>query len=107
MIYGSFITGFILIITGLIVKNNPDLLAGYNTLSQEEKQKIDSDKLTRIARNYLVSTGISVLLIECILSIFTISKKTHLYVIFSVIIIGISLLIIQSNRLKLKNKNEG
>ena len=94
MIYGSFITGFILIITGLIVKNNPDLLAGYNTLSQEEKQKIDSDKLTRIARNYLVSTGISVLLIECILSIFTISKKTHLYVIFSVIIIGISLLII-------------
>jgi len=107
MIYGSFITGFILIITGLIVKNNPDLLAGYNTLSQEEKQKIDSDKLTRIARNYLVSIGISVLLIECILSIFTISKKTHLYVIFSVIIIGISLLIIQSNRLKLKNKNEG
>jgi len=107
MIYGSFISGFILIITGLIVKNNPDLLAGYNTLSQEEKQKIDSDKLTRIARNYLVSIGISVLLIECILSIFTISEKTHLYVIFSVIIIGISLLIIQSNRLKLKNKNEG
>ena len=38
MIYGSLIGGFILIVTGLAVKNNPDLLAGYSTLSKEEKK---------------------------------------------------------------------
>ena len=42
MIYGSLITAMILILSGLIVKNNPDLIAGYNTLSNEEKEKIDT-----------------------------------------------------------------
>ena len=102
MIYGSLITGVILILTGLIVKNNPDLLAGYNTLSNEEKEKIDTDKLTHIARKYLVLTGLSVLIVGGVLSLIKISEKTHLYVVCGIIVFGITVLIIQSNRLKPK-----
>mgnify|MGYP000406727645 CR=1 FL=1 len=40
MIYGILTTAIILIFSGLIVKNNPDLIAGYNTLSEKEKEKI-------------------------------------------------------------------
>ena len=40
MIYGSLISGVILILIGFIAKNNPDLIAGYNALSQEENDKI-------------------------------------------------------------------
>ena len=100
MIYGSLITGVILILTGIIVKNNPDLIAGYNTLSKEEKEKIDTDKLTQMSRKYLVLTGLSVLIAEGILSLLTIDEKTHLYVVCRIVLFGVAVLIIQSNRLK-------
>jgi|TARA_B110000971_G_scaffold214976_1_gene247756 uncharacterized membrane protein len=102
MIYGSLITGVILILTGIIVKNNPDLIAGYNTLSKEEKEKIDTDKLTQMSRKYLVLTGLSVLIAEGILSLLTIDEKTHLYVVCGIVLFGVAVLIIQSNRLKPK-----
>ena len=102
MIYGSLITGVILILTGFIVKNNPDLLAGYNTLSNEEKENIDTDKLTQIARKYLVLTGLSVLIVGGILSLLNVPEKTHLYVVCGIVVFGITVLIIQSNRLKPK-----
>jgi len=102
MMYGSLITGVILILTGLIVKNNPDLMAGYNTLSKEEKENIDTDKLTQIARRYLVLTGLSVLIVGGVLSLLNVPEKTHLYVVCGIVVFGIMILIIQSNRLKPK-----
>jgi len=102
MMYGSLITAVILILTGIIVKNNPDLIAGYNTLTKEEKEKIDTDKLTRIARKYLVLTGLSVLIVGGVLTLFNVHEKTHLYVVCGIVIVGVVVLIIQSNRLKPK-----
>ena len=102
MMYGSLITAMILIFTGLIVKNNPDLMAGYNTLLKEEKENIDTDKLTQIARRYLVLTGLSVLIVGGILSLLNVPEKTHLYVVCGIVVFGIMILIIQSNRLKPK-----
>ena len=102
MIYGSLITGVILILTGIVVKNNPDLIAGYNTLSKEEKEKIDTDKLTQMSRKYLVLTGLSVLLVGWILSLLEVHEKTHLYVICGIVVFGVAALIIQSNRLNPK-----
>ena len=40
MIFGGLLTAVILIVVGLFVKKNPDLLAGYNTLSKEKKKKL-------------------------------------------------------------------
>ncbi|MDC0628825.1 DUF3784 domain-containing protein [Flavobacteriaceae bacterium] len=103
MIYGSLITGIILILTGLIARYNSDLIAGYNTLSQEKKAKIDTDKLTRITQKYMVLTGLSVISIGTILFFFNIDEKTQSYVLMSLVGIGITMLIVQSNRLKPKN----
>jgi len=102
MIYASIITAVILILSGLAVKNNPDLIAGYNTLTKEEKENIDTDKLTQIARRYLVLTGLSVLIVGGILSLLNVPEKTHLYVVCGIVVFGIMILIIQSNRLKPK-----
>ena len=93
MIYSSLITGVILILAGLLVKNNPDLLAGYNTLSNEEKEKIDTDKLT----------GLSVLIIGVGLSFVNVPEKIHLYVVCGIVLLGVTALIIESNRLEPKN----
>tara|TARA_B110000967_G_scaffold34507_1_gene33269 strand:- start:499 stop:657 length:159 start_codon:yes stop_codon:yes gene_type:complete len=50
MIFGGLLTGLILIAVRLAVKKDPDLLAGYNTLSKEKKEQIDIEKLTSIAK---------------------------------------------------------
>lgn len=102
MVFGSLITAFVLIATGFIVKTNPDLIAGYNSLSDEEKENIDTDKLTRLARSYLVVLGFSVLIVEGVLLFLNISEKIRIYSICGIVIFGITLLIIQSKRLSPK-----
>ena len=104
MIYGSIITAVILILSGLAVKNNPDLIAGYNTLTKEEKEKIDTEKLTQMTRNYLVFIGISVLILGVVLSLLNLAEKIQLFLIGGVVIFGITFLIIQFNRLTTKNQ---
>tara|TARA_B110000046_G_scaffold43068_1_gene47910 strand:+ start:1626 stop:1970 length:345 start_codon:yes stop_codon:yes gene_type:complete len=106
MIYGSLISGVILILIEFIAKNNPDLIAGYNALSQEEKDKIDTDKLTSITQKYMMLTGLSVVCVGPVLSLLNVDEKIHLYIIISLIAIGTTTLIIQSNRLKPKNKKK-
>jgi uncharacterized membrane protein YiaA len=104
MIYASIITAVILILSGLAVKNNPDLIAGYNTLTKEEKEKIDTEKLTQMTRNYLVFIGISVLILGVVLSLLNLAEKIQLFLIGGVVIFGITFLIIQFNRLTTKNQ---
>jgi uncharacterized membrane protein YiaA len=104
MIYVSIITAVILILSGLAVKNNPDLIAGYNTLTKEEKEKIDTEKLTQMTRNYLVFIGISVLILGVVLSLLNLAEKIQLFLIGGVVIFGITFLIIQFNRLTTKNQ---
>jgi len=106
MMYGSLISGVILILTGFIAKNNPELIAGYNALTQEENDKIDTDKLTSITQKYMMLTGLSVVFVGSVLSLLNVDEKIHLYIIISLIAIGTTTLIIQSNRLKPKNKKK-
>ena len=58
----NFITGGILILCGLLVKRFPNLIAGYNTMSKEEKAKVDIYGLSSLMRNMLIGLGIFVIL---------------------------------------------
>ena len=58
MVFGGLLAGLILIVVGFSVKKNPNLLAGYNTLSKEKKEEIYINKLTTITKNTLVTTGV-------------------------------------------------
>ena len=57
-----------------------------------------------MTRKYLVLTGISVLMAGVVLSLLNVSEKTQLYLVCGIVIFGVALLIIQSNRLNLKHK---
>lgn len=41
MIYSQILVSLILIVCGFLVKKHPNLIAGYNTMSQAEKNKIN------------------------------------------------------------------
>lgn len=103
MLLGFIFTGFILIIVGLLVKQYPNLLAGYNTLSAEQKKEIDIEKVSTIARNVIVLTGAAVIDASIIMYFIEVSKKIQVNIISVIIILGLVVLIIWSNRVpKLK-----
>jgi hypothetical protein len=103
MLLGFIFTGFILIVVGLLVKNYPNLLAGYNTMSEEKKKEIDIEKVSTIARNVFVLMGASVIDASIIMYLFEVSKKIQVNIISVIIVLGVVILIIWSNRVpKLK-----
>jgi uncharacterized membrane protein len=103
MFLGFIFTGFILIVAGLLVKLNPNLLAGYNTMPEEKKKEIDIEKVSTIARNVLVLMGAAVIDASIIMYFFEVSKKIQVNIISLIIVLGVVILIIWSNRVpKLK-----
>ena len=103
MFLGFIFTGVILIVVGLLVKLNPNLLAGYNTMLEEKKKEIDIEKVSTIARNVLVLMGAAVIDASIIMYFFKVSKKIQVNIISLIIVLGVVILIIWSNRVpKLK-----
>ena len=103
MFLGFIFTGFILIVVGLLVKLNPNLLAGYTTMPEEKKKEIDIEKVSTIARNVLVLMGAAIIYASIIMYFFEVSKKIQVNIISLIIVLGVVILIIWSNRVpKLK-----
>ena len=103
MLLGFIFTGFMLIVVGLLVKKYPNLLAGYNTLSEDKKKEIDIEKVSTIARNVIVLTGAAVVDASIIMYFIEVSKKIQINIISVIIVLGLVVLIIWSNRVpKLK-----
>ena len=103
MLLGFIFTGFMLIIVGLLVKQYPNLLAGYNTLSEDKKKEIDIEKVSTIARNVIVLTGAAVIDASIIMYFIEVSKKIQVNIVSLIIVLGLVVLIIWSNRVpKLK-----
>lgn len=103
MLLGFIFTGFMLIIVGLLVKQYPNLLEGYNTLSEDKKKEIDIEKVSTIARNVIVLTGAAVIDASIIMYFIEASNKIQVNIVSVIIVLGLVVLIIWSNRVpKLK-----
>ena len=63
MLFVELITGIILIICGFLVKINPNLIAGYNSMSDDEKKKIDMTKISIFMYKSLISIGVLIIII--------------------------------------------
>ena len=58
MLIFSLLVGGFLVLLGFLVKSNPNLIAGYNTMSDEEKKNVDVEGLSSAMRNYLIFMGV-------------------------------------------------
>ncbi|MCH7403790.1 DUF3784 domain-containing protein [Belliella kenyensis] len=58
----ALITGIILISLGLLVKTFPNLITGYNTMTQKEKEKVDIGRFSSFMRNAFIIMGLTVAL---------------------------------------------
>jgi hypothetical protein len=58
----NILTGIFLIGSGFLVKRFPDLIAGYNTMSDERKKNVDIHGLSSLMRNGLIIIGLTIIL---------------------------------------------
>ena len=98
MLIAFLINGLILIVAGILVKYNPNLLAGYNTLSKEKKKEINIEKVSTIARNSLIIIGALIIDSTCIMYILESSEITQITIISIIFITGILAMLILINR---------
>ncbi len=71
MLIASFIGGITVLLFGLIVRflKVSGLIAGYNTMPQEEREKVDEEKLTRFVGNFLLITA-AIILVPGVVGLF-------------------------------------
>lgn len=100
MLFAESLTGIILIICGILVKINPNLIAGYNTLCEADKKKVDIKRLSMYMHNGLIIIG-SVSIILSITMFFLDVKETYrLMVITGFIVLGVLYLLLNSSKMK-------
>lgn len=58
----NLIVGLFMIGLGFLVKSSPDLIAGYNTMSEEKKKNVDIEGLSTFMRNGLITIGLSIII---------------------------------------------
>lgn len=98
MLTASFIIGIILIVCGFLVKWNPDLIAGYNTLSKAEKEKVDIDNLSSMMKKYLVGIGALIILSGIILHFTNIKEHYGVLIISITVLLGVVVMIIRGQK---------
>lgn len=74
-------------------------MAGYNTMSESEKQAIDIDKVSTLARNGLVLTGAVVIDSSVIMYFLKSSEEQQALVVTGIILLGVIILSILANKI--------
>ena len=77
---------------GFLCKAQPDLIAGYNTMSKEEKQNVDIEELSTLLRNGLIIIGGIIIICSVVLEIFNLEILNTIFP-TPVIIIGVIILL--------------
>lgn len=98
MIYAAFTAGIILIVCGLLVKIYPNLIAGYNSLSEEEKQSVDIDGLSSLMQKGLIIIGCTIIIYEVIAYFSNIKDAYSLIAISGITVIGIVIMVIKAQK---------
>ncbi len=60
--------GLFFIILGVLIYFFPNLIAGYNTMTKEDKKKVDINGLSKLMRNSFIIFGIYIIVIYYTLS---------------------------------------
>lgn len=98
MIYAAFTSGIILIACGFLAKMYPNLIAGYNTLSEEEKQRVDISGLSSLMKKRLIALGSFTIIYGVISYVLDINESYSFMILCSVIVIGVIIMLILSQK---------
>ena len=103
MLFSSFLIGVILIICGFLVKKHPNLIAGYNTLSEDDKEKVDIENLSSMMKRALITIGTLIIVMGLIMSLIKVKEHYGLLITSSIVILGVIIMIISAKKFKKKS----
>ena len=103
MLFSSFLIGVILIICGFLVKKHPNLIAGYNTLSEDDKEKIDIENLSSMMKRALITIGTLTIVMGLIMSIIKVKEHYGLLITSSIVVLGVIIMIITAKKFNKKS----
>lgn len=91
------------IIFGILIKYGKMyfLIAGYNTMSKEEKEKYDIEGIATVFRNAMIGMGL-IVIAGYVIANLTDNESFQDYFFLASLIIGVPYLLIQSNSKKFK-----
>jgi len=103
MLFSSLLVGIILIICGFLVKEYPNLIAGYNTLSENDKKKVDIESLSSMMKRALIIIGALIIVMGLIMNFAKVKEHYGLLIICSITILGIIVMIISAQKFNKKS----
>lgn len=101
------LTALIFIILGILIKYGKMyfLIAGYNTMTAEEKAAYDINKIATLFKNVMFGMA-AIILIGYFLSKWLNNSDLETYFLFGAILIGVPYLLIKSNSKEFKINNK-
>ncbi|MCK0180550.1 DUF3784 domain-containing protein [Flavobacteriaceae bacterium S0862] len=95
--------GVILIICGFLVKKYPNLIAGYNTLSEDDKEKVDIENLSLMMKRALITISALIIVMGLIMSLIKVEEHYGLLITSSIVILGIIIMAISATKFNKKS----
>jgi len=101
------VTAIIFIVLGFLIKYGKMywLIAGYNTMPKEEKEKYNIEGIANLFRNVMFGMAL-IIIFEYLISVLTENPSIQNYAFWTSMIVGIPYLLIKSNSKKYKIKNQ-
>lgn len=95
--------GIFLTLLGIVIKHFKlyFLIAGYNTMSKKEKEKVKIEKVAILFRNVLIFIGLS-LVIMSLATLYIDNPEITNYLFFAIILGSVIFLLVKSNSSKYK-----
>lgn len=87
MTFINFIVGGLFIVLGFSIQKYPDLIAGYNSLSDNEKKRVDVKRLSAHLKVILLIMGAMLILTSFLLAFYDISDF-GIFAVFTIIPAG-------------------
>jgi len=91
------VTGVFLIILGLLVKKYPNLIAGYNSLTPEQKEKVNIKKLSSLVRNSFIGMGLIIIWLDYLMKYIGYPEYTFWIFVFTVIL-GTGMIVVKAQK---------
>ena len=91
------IIGLFMIGLGFLVKSFPNLIAGYNTMSEDKKKNIDIKGLSTYMRNGLIIIGFTILIGYYVFNLIGLTMIAHSIVVFA-ILIGVTIMAVNAQK---------
>lgn len=97
MNYSDFIAGLILIVFGILVVKFPMLIAGYNTMPKEKRDKVDIDGLSRMIRRWFIGLGLCLIISAALLSKFAPYDVKEMFNLI-IVLIGVMIIMLKAKK---------